>query len=591
MDRYAAGQAFCRTACDDQSRLIRDTLALARGGTAVAATAVLLWLAAAPSAGPAGAADDQPPTCRKQEATVVGTAGADALSGTPGRDVIYGGGGDDVIGGAAGGDLVCGGPGDDVLSGGTGSDPLFGGPGADLIHGNRGNDRLSGGADDGDSVYGDLGDDKVRGGAGDGDEASGGLGIDVVNGGPGDGDLVSGDYGYDVMVGGSGSGDVASFATEVPDRFGTGIHASLKTGRAGGDGRDALRGFEDLKGSPFADVLVGDENLNVIDGGPGDDRLYGGGGGDDALGDQGFDRCRRFAEMASCGPAPTVSAAVFAKVDLSPAGGGDLVVLPARPGDDRLRISFDAVSGRFALTSRRPLAIGAGCTRSGPGPARVLCQVDGPVRSLVADVGPGDDQLRLEGDLRAVGQVRVTGGAGDDVLFGSSEEDLLQAGSGDDVLHGDGGSDGLIGGIPGPDVLAGGPGGDLVSAGGACVGGVLIGGPGRDNASFAETPAHPGVLYASLDAGLAEVDAIKGCHPVRLARDLEDLEGSFDWDILIGDKGPNLIHGQPGQDRFFGLGGDDTISAEDGEADFYISCGGGRDELFSDPIDPPGRGC
>jgi hypothetical protein len=265
--------------------------------------------------------------------------------------------------------------------------------------------------------------------------------------------------------------------------------------------------------------------------------------------------------------------------------------LPARPGDDRLRIFFDAVHGSFTLASRRPVAIGAGCTRPGAGLARVLCHVDGPVRSLVADLGPGDDHLRLAGDLRPVGQVRVSGGAGDDVLFGSSEEDLLQAGSGADELHGAGGSDGLIGGIPGPDMLSGGPGGDLVSAGGACIGGSLIGGSGRDNASFAETPAHPGVLYASLDAGLAEVDAIRGCHRVRLARDLEDLEGSFDWDVLLGDRGPNLLHGQPGQDRFFGLGGDDVISAEDGEADFYISCGGGRDELFDDTIDPPGKSC
>jgi hypothetical protein len=546
----------------------------------------LALLLAAPVASP-----QEPPLCRNKPVTILGTSAPDQLAGTPQRDVIDAGDGDDVVGGAAGGDLICGGAGNDVLSGGTGGDALFGGTGGDLLRGNRGNDRVRGGAGEGDLALGDLGDDRAHGGAGSGDEAAGGLGIDVVNGGPGFRDLVSGDYGYDLMIGGGGAGDVASFATEVPDRFGTGIRASLVSGRASGDGEDVLRQFEDLKGSAMDDVLIGDPGPNVIDGGPGDDTLRGGGGRDAALGDQGGDRCFGFASRASCGPSRPVTAGVFIKVDLSPAGGGDLVVVPADGGRDGLTIVFDSSQRTFSLTSRRPVALGHGCARVGDTLVRVQCQVSGPARSLVVNLGPGDDRLKLVGDMRAVEQVRATGAAGDDELIGAGEDDLLQAGAGNDVLRGGGGTDGLIGGIPGPDVVVGGPGGDLISAGGACIGGILAGGPGRDNASFAETPAHPGVLYASLAAGFAKVEAIEGCRSVRLDRSNEDLEGSFDWDILIGDPGANVIHGQPGQDRLFGRGGDDVLSAEDGEADFAISCGGGRDELFSDPIDPPGRHC
>lgn len=558
---------------------------LLRGAIAVAAVSL-----AAVGASRDAVADD-PPLCRKKAATIVGTPGADRLSGTTERDVIFADAGADVVDGAAGSDLICGGPGDDVLFGGTGGDPLFGGDGADLLHGNRGNDRVSGGSGDRDLALGDLGDDFVRGGAGAFDEAAGGLGIDVVNGGPGDGDLVSGDYGFDVMIGGAGAADVASFATELPDRFGSGIEASLVNGRATGDGEDVLREFEDLKGSALDDVLIGDRGSNQIDGGPGDDQLRGGGGRDEALGDQGSDQCSGFATQASCGPSRAISAPVFAKVDDSPAGGGDLVILPAAGGDDRLTVSFDQSSATFTLASRRPIAIGEGCTRPAESLVTVSCEVAGPVRSFVANLGRGDDRLELKGNLRAAGQVRVTGGAGDDTLIGGDEDDLLQAGTGVDELRGGGGSDGLIGGIPGADLLVGGPGGDLVSAGGACIGGALVGGSGRDNASFAETPAHPGVLYASLAAGIAKVDAIPGCRPVRLHRSNEDLEGSFDWDILIGDAGANGIFGQPGQDRLFGRGGGDVISAIDDEADFVISCGGGRDELFSDPVDPAGRSC
>ena len=99
------------------------------------------------------------------------------------------------------------------------------------------------------------------------------------------------------------------------------------------------------------------------------------------------------------------------------------------------------------------------------------------------------------------------------------------------------------------------------------------------------------MLQASLAAGKAWNDAVPGCRPVRLARSNEDLEGSFDWDILVGDDGSNSIFGQPGRDRFFGRGGSDVIDARDGESDFSIDCGSGGDAVFRDASDPPGAGC
>jgi hypothetical protein len=54
------------------------------------------------------------------------------------------------------------------------------------------------------------------------------------------------------------------------------------------------------------------------------------------------------------------------------------------------------------------------------------------------------------------------------------------------------------------------------------------------------------------------------------------MEGSFDWDVLIGDGGPNAMLGQPGEDRFYGNGGDDIIDTRDGVRDFSIQCGKGE---------------
>ena len=67
----------------------------------------------------------------------------------------------------------------------------------------------------------------------------------------------------------------------------------------------------------------------------------------------------------------------------------------------------------------------------------------------------------------------------------------------------------------------------------------------------------------------------KHCDSVHLSATNEDMEGSFDWDVLIGDGGPNAMLGQPGEDRFYGNGGDDIIDARDGVKDFSIQCGKG----------------
>jgi Ca2+-binding RTX toxin-like protein len=206
----------------------------------------------------------------------------------------------------------------------------------------------------------------------------------------------------------------------------------------------------------------------------------------------------------------------------------------------------------------------------------VSCAAGGPGRWLMADLGPGDDSLEVEGSLKTVGSVRLAGGYGDDVIKGGPEDDLIQAGRGADKLYGEGGADGLVGGLPGPTYLYGGPDGDLLAGGGGCAGGALVGGPGRDDASFAETQAHPGLLIVSFPKHSAWITAIKGCHHVHLSKTDEDMEGSFDNDVLIGDSGPNSMLGQPGEDRFYGMGGDDVIDARDGVRDLSIQCGRGH---------------
>lgn len=144
------------------------------------------------------------------------------------------------LSGKAGRDVLKGGAGDDILYGFGGDDSLSGGGGHDVLAGNEGNDTLSGGTGD--------------------DYLLGGLGNDVIDGGAGV--------------------DWAAYEDAT-----AGVAVSLAvTGwqTTGGAGSDKLSGIENLYGSAFNDILIGDAGVNYLSGGAGDD-LLGGGLGDDHL--------------------------------------------------------------------------------------------------------------------------------------------------------------------------------------------------------------------------------------------------------------------------------------------------------------------
>ena len=314
----------------------------------------------------------------------------------------------------------------------------------------------------------------------------------------------------------------------------------------------------------------------MIDGGPGDDHLVGAGGLDELDGGQGSDGCKGAkGRTVSCGKEASPKASAY--VQLNPTGGGGAgLQIVGGGGPDDFIVAFDEATDTFGVSAKKGLAIGPGCSGPGGAPTQVTCPARGPGRWLMADLGPGNDSLRVEGSMLAVGSVRLAGGFGNDEIHGGPEDDLIEAGRGADKLYGGGGADGLVGGLPGPTYLYGGPNGDLLAAGGGCAGGALVGGPGRDDASFAETQAHPGLLIISFPRHAAWVTTVKGCHPVHLSSTNEDMEGSFDNDVLIGNGRANSMLGQPGEDMFFGNGGDDVIDARDGVRDKSIQCGVGH---------------
>jgi Ca2+-binding RTX toxin-like protein len=235
--------------------------------------------------------------------TIVGTAGADRISGTPRADFICGVGGSDRIDAGAGDDRVLGtgrlrgGAGDDALlvtpgdqqrraweevrspppngtwlDGGVGDDLLWGKDGRELIRGGPGRDEIDGSG----------GSDRLLGGLG-ADLVNGGEGKDYLAGGDGN-DSLAGHHGNDVVTGGGGDDIVrGGYFNDSNERF-----------RPGGDDR--------LLGGAGRDRVVGGTGRDVVDGGSGEDQLFGGlnddlllardGFVDELAGRRGFDRAR-----------------------------------------------------------------------------------------------------------------------------------------------------------------------------------------------------------------------------------------------------------------------------------------------------------
>jgi hypothetical protein len=86
-----------------------------------------------------------PAICRGVAATIVGTNGSDARTGSPGQDVIVALGGNDTLSGLGGNDVICAGAGKDSLRGGKGKDTLLGQKGKDALNGGGSRDFCKGG--------------------------------------------------------------------------------------------------------------------------------------------------------------------------------------------------------------------------------------------------------------------------------------------------------------------------------------------------------------------------------------------------------------------------------------------------------------
>ena len=239
--------------------------------------------------------------------SITGNNQDNMISGGVGSDSLDGGEGNDDLDGGTGSDDLDGGKGDDNLDGGAGADNIDGGDGKDVASYNNSNDgvfvdlpsgsaagghaegdRLSNiegisgsdffdvliGNDDDNIIWGNGGDDYIKGCAGD----------DYLSGGEGD-DYLIGDEGKDTIDGGTG----IDTAVYVESDAGVTINLAAGTAEGGHAEGDTLINIENIVGSSFNDILIGDNNENEIWGDGGHDVIHGGAGDDILLGGAGND--------------------------------------------------------------------------------------------------------------------------------------------------------------------------------------------------------------------------------------------------------------------------------------------------------------
>ena len=90
-------------------------------------------------------------------------------------------------------------------------------------------------------------------------------------------------------------------------------------------------------------MIVGDSEVNRLDGGVGNDDLDGMGGPDEAFGGEGSDECDGFATEHSCGP------------EAAPPGNGTFVILNQGLDGSSLIVQGDAAPTTSTSTSARRL--------------------------------------------------------------------------------------------------------------------------------------------------------------------------------------------------------------------------------------------
>jgi Ca2+-binding RTX toxin-like protein len=477
---------------------------------------------------------------------VDGTAGNDLIDGSylgdPTGDRIDNGDATGYAGTVNHDDYVRAGAGNDTVLSGLGNDQVFGGSGNDSLNGGVGNDTLDGGSEN-DSIDGGSGDDSLLGGTGD-DTLYGGAAttgttysplltkvtaalqsVAGTNGRPNfTVSTVSGDN--DLTTGASGgTPSVSGFRLGNGDGVETHTHTASSQ-LAGGQIR-----FNQLNTNEVLTITLDGVTMNL------NTAISAGLVSFDGGGAYSINAAGQIVRTGAAGSVNTVGTLTintpFTSAALALTGGSAV----QSPG-----IYYEF----YANTNPLNVAAEAGGND----------QLSGGAGNDWLYGGDGNDTL--SGDA---GNDRLYGGTGNDSLSGGDNADLLYGEDGNDTLAGDAGNDTLYGGA-GNDRLLGGDDADTLS--GDAGDDTLYGGTGEDSLLGGDGNDQ---LYG--DAGN---DTLLG------GAGNDTLDGGDGNDVLFGEAGNDSLVGGLGNDSLNGGAGNDSLDG--GAGDDTLEGGAGADLLY-----------
>jgi len=208
-----------------------------------------------------------------------------------------------------------------------------------------------------------------------------------------------------IQIFGQGGNDVltlneANGALPKALMFG-GAGNDVLTGGSGADQLFGQDGNDTLLGKGGADLLFGGNGNDVLTGGDADDQVFGQDGDDRMIWNPGDD------------------------TDLNEGGAGtDTVEVNGGNGAEDFTLTANGTRVRFDRLNPAPFSIDIGTSEK-----------------FVLNANGGDDTFSATGNLAALIQITVDGGAGNDTILGSNGADRLLGGAGNDFIDGQQGND------------------------------------------------------------------------------------------------------------------------------------------------------